>query len=74
LHADTKTSAAHRKARPAERAAEARANRKVGAISREEAAVHLGVGYSTLEKMAARGGGGRSASAWEASSAIPLTS
>jgi excisionase family DNA binding protein len=57
LHADSKTPAAHRKARPAERAAEARANRKAGAISREEAAIYLGVGYSTLEKLAARGEG-----------------
>jgi excisionase family DNA binding protein len=43
--------------RPAKRAAQARANHKAGAISREEAAVYLGVGYSTLEKLAARGEG-----------------
>jgi excisionase family DNA binding protein len=41
--------------RPAKRAAQARANHKAGAISREQAAVYLGVGYSTLEKLAARG-------------------
>jgi excisionase family DNA binding protein len=43
--------------RPAKRAAQARANNKAGAISREQAAVYLGVGYSTLEKLAARGEG-----------------
>jgi excisionase family DNA binding protein len=43
--------------RPAKRAAQARANHKAGAISREQAAVYLGVGYSTLEKLAARGEG-----------------
>jgi excisionase family DNA binding protein len=46
-----------KKLRPATRAAYARANLKAGAISREQAAVHLGVGYSTLEKLAARGDG-----------------
>jgi excisionase family DNA binding protein len=43
--------------RPAMRAASARANLKAGAISREQAAVYLGVGYSTFEKLAARGEG-----------------
>jgi excisionase family DNA binding protein len=43
--------------RPAKRAAQARANHKAGAISREQAAIYLGVGYSTLEKLAARGEG-----------------
>jgi excisionase family DNA binding protein len=46
-----------KKLRPAKRAAQARANHKAGAISREQAAVYLGVGYSTLEKLAARGEG-----------------
>jgi excisionase family DNA binding protein len=46
-----------KKLRPATSAASARANLKAGAISREQAAVHLGVGYSTLEKLAARGEG-----------------
>jgi excisionase family DNA binding protein len=57
--ADTESPAAgpHKKLRPAERAAQARANHKAGAISREQAAVYLGVGYSTLEKLAARGEG-----------------
>jgi excisionase family DNA binding protein len=41
---------------PDKRAAQARAN-KAGAISREQAAVYWGVGYSTLEKKAARGEG-----------------
>jgi excisionase family DNA binding protein len=45
------------KPRPAKRAAQARANHHAGAISREQAAVYLGVGYSTLEKLAARGEG-----------------
>jgi excisionase family DNA binding protein len=59
LQADTKPPVAqlHKKLRPAERAAQARANHKAGAISREQAAVYLGVGYSTLEKLAARGEG-----------------
>jgi excisionase family DNA binding protein len=47
----------HRKQGPARRAAKARANHKAGAISREQASVYLGVGYSTLEKLAARGEG-----------------
>jgi excisionase family DNA binding protein len=47
----------HKKPRPATRAAHARANHKAGAISREQASVYLGVGYSTLEKLAARGEG-----------------
>jgi excisionase family DNA binding protein len=46
-----------KKLRPAKRAAQARADHKAGAISREQAAVYLGVGYSTLEKLAARGEG-----------------
>jgi len=59
LQADTKPPFAHlhKKLRPAKRAAQARANHKAGAISREQAAVYLGVGYSTLEKLAARGEG-----------------
>jgi excisionase family DNA binding protein len=59
LQADTKPPVAHlhKKLRPAKRAAQARANHKAGAISREQAAVYLGVGYSTLEKLAARGEG-----------------
>jgi excisionase family DNA binding protein len=46
-----------RKLRPATRTAYARANLEAGAISREQAAVHLGVGCSTLEKLAACGEG-----------------
>jgi excisionase family DNA binding protein len=46
-----------RKLRPVTRAAYACANLEAGAISREQAAVHLGVGCSTLEKLAARGEG-----------------
>jgi excisionase family DNA binding protein len=59
LQADTKPPVAHlhKKLPPAKRAAQARANHKAGAISREQAAVYLGVGYSTLEKLAARGEG-----------------
>jgi excisionase family DNA binding protein len=59
LQADTKPPVTHlhKKLRPAKRAAQARANHKAGAISREQAAVYLGVGYSTLEKLAARGEG-----------------
>jgi excisionase family DNA binding protein len=57
--ADTEPPVAHlhKKLRPAKRAAQARASHKAGAISREQAAVYLGVGYSTLEKLAARGEG-----------------
>lgn len=57
--ADTKPPVAHlrKKLRPARRSAQARANHKAGAISREQASVYLGVGYSTLEKLAARGEG-----------------
>ena len=57
--ADTEPPVAHlhKKLRPAKRAAQARANHKAGAISREQASVYLGVGYSTLEKLAARGEG-----------------
>jgi excisionase family DNA binding protein len=57
--ADTKPPVTHlrKKLRPAKRAAQARANHKAGAISRERASVYLGVGYSTLEKLAARGEG-----------------
>jgi excisionase family DNA binding protein len=58
LQADIKPVAPlHKKLRPAKRAAQARANLDAGAISREQAAVHLGVGCSTLEKLAARGEG-----------------
>jgi excisionase family DNA binding protein len=59
LQADTKPPVTHlhKKLRPAKRAAQARANHKAGALSREQAAVYLGVGYSTLEKLAARGEG-----------------
>jgi excisionase family DNA binding protein len=59
LDADTTppTAPLRKKPRPAERAAQARANNRAGAISREQAAVYLGVGYSTLEKLAARGEG-----------------
>jgi excisionase family DNA binding protein len=46
----------HRKPRPATRA-HPRADPKAGAISREQAAVQLGVTCSTLEKLAARGEG-----------------
>jgi excisionase family DNA binding protein len=45
------------KLRPATRAAYARADARAGAISREQAAVQLGVANSTLEKLAARGEG-----------------
>jgi excisionase family DNA binding protein len=57
--ADTEPPVAHLHKRrgPARRAAQARANHKAGAISREQASVYLGVGYSTLEKLAARGEG-----------------
>lgn len=59
MDADTTppTASLRKKPRPAERAAQARANNRAGAISREQAAVYLGVGYSTLEKLAARGEG-----------------
>ena len=59
MQADTKPSVAHlhKRLRAAKSAAQARANHKAGAISREQAAVYLGVGYSTLEKLAARGEG-----------------
>ena len=46
-----------KKVRPAKRAVYARADLKAGALSREQAAVHLGVGASTLEELAARGEG-----------------
>jgi excisionase family DNA binding protein len=46
-----------KKLRRATRAAYARADTKAGATSREQAAVHLGVGCSTIEKLAARGEG-----------------
>jgi hypothetical protein len=42
------------KLRPGTRAAYARADPKVAAVSREQAAFHLGVGHSTLETLAAR--------------------
>jgi excisionase family DNA binding protein len=57
VETDTKAPAIHVKPRADKRAAQARANHKAGAVSREQAAGHLGVGYSTLEKMAARGEG-----------------
>jgi hypothetical protein len=43
----------HKKLRPAKRTAQARANHKAGAISCEQAPIYLGVGCSTLEKLAA---------------------
>jgi hypothetical protein len=54
LDADTKPTIIplRKKPRPAERTAQTRANNRAGAISREQAA-----GYSTLEKLAARGEG-----------------
>jgi excisionase family DNA binding protein len=58
MQADNPPSAhLYRKPRPATRAAYARADPKAGAISRKQAAVRLGVAYSTLEKLAARGEG-----------------
>jgi excisionase family DNA binding protein len=57
MQADNPPAHLHRKLRPAARAAYTRGDPRAGAISREQAAVHLGVDYSTLEKLAAHGEG-----------------